>query len=761
MKFFVPALALIIAVVASVSLVQAAPFSVPESLHVRGDFSDKEILRYRRIRVERQEVLYDDTRPMICKLGSTVLVAGQKGSLARSSDGGIHWETLDNIIESGATSGKLQALGALSGGKLLAAVQNGSRVTILSSADQGQTWKTSGKLTASSQDEALRGRFVQLADKSVLLSLASTVFRSTDNGANWSQHATLPKGLSALRPVVLRSGRLLASALYKGDTSQGYQHDYRNTVITESTDAGKSWKILAAATRIGQLPGDLVELSDGRLVLSYGEESFPHGARALISDDGGKTWGEETYVLGQSRYGLRLEPRPEACHPASGIGTVVLDDGVIVSVYDRGKTLKRHQEPIAERIIDEWGHVPAVNAIRWTPEGFERPPLVYPNLLTTTVDHEGYLDNGLVRMKPEHRFEGGDYIENYETIVYRRLPAEQHFYGDGVGSKGVVVCRHPDGSLVFTSRFPDIFRSTDEGRSWTKIAVIDRPPSHDSSTSGFGVTKEGTYLAMVDLRIALADPATGARPRYKMHVGRSTDEGKTWDFKQIDPGPKPFGGRGDGSRINQLSDGTIILNTSTAWVSPRRDVNLGEVIMRSRDDGQTWYDFTVLPPDTCESNLLELPGGRLLLATRFQNMGEKKDHYFGQDIGEDDKWEFPSPNYVGHGRFKNEAIMFSDDGGYNWTKPFIVTRIHMVSADAVLDHEGRVVLSYDHKDAIGGCRARVSSDGGLTWEEENYILAYDRIGTRTSSVVLKDGRILTLWASNISKGVSGTIWKPE
>lgn len=760
MKFIAPALALIIAVVAPMNLVQAAPFSVPESLHVRGDMSDKEILRYRRIRVERQEVLYDDTRPMICKLGSTVLVAGQKGSLARTKDGGLHWETLDNIIESGST-GKLEALGALSGGKVLAAIQKGSRVTILSSADQGQTWKTSGKLTAPSQDEALRGRFVQLADKSVLLSLASVVFRSTDNGTNWSQHATLSKGLSALRPVVLRSGRLLASALYKGDTNQGYQHDYRNTVITESTDGGKSWKILAAATRIGQVPGDLVELSDGRLVLSYGEESFPHGARALISDDGGKTWGEETYVLGQSRYGLRLEPRPEACEPASGIGTVVLDDGVIISVYDRGKTLKRHQEPIGERIIDEWGHVPAVNAIRWTPEGFERPPLVYPNLLTTTVDHEGFLDNGLVRMKPEHRFEGGDYIENYETIVYRRLPGERYFCGDGVGSKGVIVCRHPDGSLVFTSRVPEIYRSTDEGRTWTKIADIDRPPSHDSSTSGFGVTKDGTYLAMVDLRTALADKATGARPQYKMHIGRSTDGGKTWDFKQIAPGPKIFGGRGDGSRINQLSDGTIILNTATAWVTPQREVNLGEVIMRSKDDGQTWYDFTVLPPDTCESNLLELPGGRLLLATRFQNMGEKKDHYFGQDLGEDDKWEYPSPNYVGHGRFKNEAIMLSNDGGYNWTKPFIVTRIHMVSADVVLDPEGRVVLSYDHKDSVGGCRARVSTDGGLTWEEENYILAYDRIGTRTSSVVLKDGRVLTLWASGISKGVSGTIWKPE
>ena len=106
--------------------------------------------------------------------------------------------------------------------------------------------------------------------------------------------------------------------------------------------------------------------------------------------------------------------------------------------------------------------------------------------------------------------------------------------------------------------------------------------------------------------------------------------------------------------------------------------------------------------------------------------------------------------------------MFSDDGGYNWTKPFVVTRIHMVSADVVHDPQGNVVLTYDHKDAIGGCRARVSKDQGKTWESENYILAYEKIGTRTSSIVLNDGRILTLWAASVPrKLVRGTIWSPE
>ena len=749
-------LAFAVVSIVAASLGHSADYNIPQELLVKGDYSQQEVLRYRRIRVERQEVIFGDTQPMLCRQGSTILVAGRGGALARSTDGGVTWEPLDGLKEPTDNNGDLQALGSISGGTVLAAVRRDSNITFYASQDEGQTWQTGGDVTLPSSPSDLRGRFLQLGNQSVLFSVDDRIFRSADSGKSWSEHATLPEGLSALRATQLKSGKLLAAALYEGDGSG----EYRNTVIAESGDDGKSWNIVAAATRIGQVPGDLVELSDGRLVLSYGEESFPYGARALVSSDGGKTWGKETYVVGMSRYGLLLQPRPEACEPASGSASIVLEDGVIISAYDRGKTLKRHAEPGDGRTVDEWGHQAAIGIMRWTPDGFERPPLVYPEMLTDRVDAEGYLDTGLVRIRPDDRFEGGDFIENYETIVYRRLPGEQLTFA-GIGGKGVVVCRHPDGSLLFTCRFPEIYRSTDEGRSWSKWADIDRPTSHDSSTSGFGVTNKGTLLAMVDVKVAEENRATGARNVYKMHIGRSTDDGKTWDFRQVDPGPKHFGGRGDGSRINQLSNGTIVLNSATAWVHPSREFNLGEVILRSQDDGQTWGDFSVLPPHTCESNLLELPSGRLLLATRFQQLGELHYHYFSEPTGEE-RWLPPSRNYVGEPRYKNEAIMFSDDGGYNWTKPFLVTRIHMVSADVVRDPKGRVVLTYDHKDAIGGCRARVSTDEGETWEEENYILSYARIGQRTSSVVLKDGRILTLWASAVPRnGVSATIWSPE
>lgn len=75
---------------------------------------------------------------------------------------------------------------------------------------------------------------------------------------------------------------------------------------------------------------------------------------------------------------------------------------------------------------------------------------------------------------------------------------------------------------------------------------------------------------------------------------------------------------------------------------------------------------------------------------------------------------------------------------------------------------GCVALTYAHKGAIGGCRARVSKDHGKTWEPDNYMLSYEKFGQRTNSIVLKDGRILTLWAASYPRNrVNGTIWSPE
>ena len=694
---------------------------------VFGDHTDREILRFRRIRAERQEVLEGDTGPLLCGRGPKLLLCGRAGSLARSADGGVTWERLGSLRDHESPGGErsepppkgavLALVDLAPAASVLAALAHDDAIAVLSSDDFGETWRATGTIASPAAADADPVRFEGLPGGSVVLWNGPTAYRSDDGGRTWSGAGGGTGGAGSEAPAEPDSVR-----------------EQRGRVA----------------------------LPDGRVVLTYAEPAYPYGARALISADGGDTWGSEVFVLGVARAATNtVQPRPLRCDPGAGAVSVALEDGAIVSAYDRGAAIAPALPPGDGRRMDEASSRPAIVVVRWTPEGLRRPPLVYPNLWTHRVDQRGYLDNGLVRMRPDDRFEGGDYIEDYEMIVFRRRPAEQRFFA-GAGTKGVVVCRHPDGSLILASRTASVHRSTDEGRTWTRIAEI-RLPGQRPGPFSFGVTAAGTYLMGYHTLIRPADPATGARNTLQTNVARSEDGGRTWTAGPIRPGPMRYGGGGDGCRIIELSDGTVVTSCGVAWNDPAREEGyVGDVMLRSHDDGRTWDDWTVLPPGCSESNYLELPSGELLCATRYQRRATRDDYFGAPSAGAaPDGWPFPSRNRCGEGRYKNEAVMFSGDRGRNWTTPELVTRMHLVSADAVLLPDGRVVLTYDHKDKCGGPRALVSADGGRTWEPDPYILAYHTRDARTSSVVLRDGRVLTLWAGAGEQGIHATTWSPD
>ncbi len=497
----------------------------------------------------------------------------------------------------------------------------------------------------------------------------------------------------------------------------------------------------------------MLELDNGHLALTYGEESNPYGARAIVSSDGGKTWANLVYVLTVGRWnGPTRQPRTKKTKAASGVASMLSTDGVVLSAFDRGPT---------EKPTDGIGNQAAIGIVRWTTEGLEKPPLFYPSLWTDKADKNGYLDNGLVRMRPDDRFEGGDYIEPYEMMAYHRLPAEQLHFPD-MGSKGVVLCRHPDGSLLSTSRVPMLYRSTDEGRTWQQTATVERVGNHPF-TFGFGITSRGTLL------VSCGDRMPGTSSPARGYIARSEDGGRSWQHIQLDPNPLQYVAGGEANRTIELSDGTLLM-ACDGWIHEDRKGYSGEVLLRSSDDGRTWGDPTVMPPGCAESNMLELPSGTLLMATRYQRWSHSQDlfrkhttleHFLDAprllDYG---TWNPPSRNEIGWGRFKNEAILLSQDRGRNWTTPTFVTRLHECSADVVLLPDGKVVLTYDEKDGVSGSRALVSSDGGLTWEQEIYVLCWGHSG-RTSSVVREDGSVLTLLAGTEESGARGTIWRPQ
>lgn len=89
------------------------------------------------------------------------------------------------------------------------------------------------------------------------------------------------------RGIQLKDGRIICSLRCQRDPT-----GVMWTEIYESHDRGRSWHFLSRVNDWGA-PGDICEMSDGRIVCVYGYRVAPYGIRACISEDGGRTWGEE------------------------------------------------------------------------------------------------------------------------------------------------------------------------------------------------------------------------------------------------------------------------------------------------------------------------------------------------------------------------------------------------------------------------------------------------------------------------------------
>jgi hypothetical protein len=133
------------------------------------------------------------------------------------------------------------------------------------------------------------------------------VYASADNGASWNFLSFITPeqddgaAVSAKqgsprfgahryfypRPIPLRDGRLLASMRSQRDPTSILW-----TEIFDSEDGGRTWKFLSRVNDWGA-PGDIVQLTDGRIVCVYGYRMKPYGIRYRVSEDGGKTWGSE------------------------------------------------------------------------------------------------------------------------------------------------------------------------------------------------------------------------------------------------------------------------------------------------------------------------------------------------------------------------------------------------------------------------------------------------------------------------------------
>ncbi|MFP4283074.1 MAG: sialidase family protein [Verrucomicrobiota bacterium] len=119
----------------------------------------------------------------------------------------------------------------------------------------------------------------------------------------------------------LRSGRVLMAIRA---TSRPYddKSPLSYVYLTHSDDHGRTWAEAQKLPFWG-FPPHLLQLSDGRVVLTYGHRRAPYGQRAAISDDG-VTWKLENEII------LRDDaPNKDLGYPVS----IELEPGRILTVY--------------------------------------------------------------------------------------------------------------------------------------------------------------------------------------------------------------------------------------------------------------------------------------------------------------------------------------------------------------------------------------------------------------------------------------------
>ncbi|MBI4244186.1 MAG: exo-alpha-sialidase [Planctomycetes bacterium] len=142
----------------------------------------------------------------------------------------------------------------------------------------------------------------------------------------------------------LQSGKLLGFLRINGADypRRGAHPDIANLgekvhfmALTESLDNGKTWSHPVKVTEYNEIPGHILVLKDGNVVVTFGVRHFPLGIQALISHDEGKTWDWDKKILLSWNGSLCRTSNGHVRHSIGHPFSVELPDGKILTSYYR------------------------------------------------------------------------------------------------------------------------------------------------------------------------------------------------------------------------------------------------------------------------------------------------------------------------------------------------------------------------------------------------------------------------------------------
>ncbi len=254
-----------------------------------------------------------------------------------STDGGETWERRATVAQRPEpNSNRMNVAAGLAGNGDLVVVASGYRrvgedatfeerllpANVYRSSDGGATWSVPSALPTAPDGQHVipfgdvaigadgRPRVTAYTHMDVA---AAWILASDDDGKTFADPVQIGIGVNECAPLHLGDGRWLAAIRTVAPA------DVR---MFASDDDGATWTDQGPVTEASQHPAHLLQLADGRVVMTYGNRRPERpGIEAVLSSDEGVTWGEPIRLLEL--------PRLDLGYPSSA----ERPDGAVVTAY--------------------------------------------------------------------------------------------------------------------------------------------------------------------------------------------------------------------------------------------------------------------------------------------------------------------------------------------------------------------------------------------------------------------------------------------